>query len=607
MKRVDFKNIEIENFLSVGNKTVSIDFNTGLNVITGINLDKTDSKNGVGKTTIADALFFCLFGTTIRELTKDDIINNINKKRCRVRLEFDVTENGVKSEYTLERKIAPTKLHFEIDGEDATKSTMPKTTAEVCEIIGADPDVFRNAVIMTVNGTVPFMAQKKVEKRKFCEGLFNLSIFQDMLLEGRRQYNDTKNELSIEEAKFEEVSKALNIYTDQKKKKDQYKIERTNKLNGRKVDNLNEIKQFDGSLRDVNIDDIRVANENISMITSKIVSIQSDIKKSIESIATKREVIRSKHANKKALKDFGDRCDKCERAFTDDDKNNRDKKIKSILKEISSTEDEISKILLTQEADEKLKSKCNKAIEKQRSNITDINTNVEYNKNITARIEQLKTWNKQIKIDIEALENDGDELDTIISDTQKRLNALGDVLKDMNDNLVILDYIKHIVSEEGVKSFIIKKLLKVLNGKLAYYLIKLDAPCKFKFDEYFDEQIINESGEECSYNNFSSGEKKRIDLAILFTFMDIRRLQGSTSINVAFYDEILDTSLDDKGIRSFLDIIQERVETQEEACYIISHKNTAVKSATDDVIFLEKENGFTTIGNIEEHEFLKEL
>jgi ABC-type Mn2+/Zn2+ transport system ATPase subunit len=126
----------------------------------------------------------------------------------------------------------------------------------------------------------------------------------------------------------------------------------------------------------------------------------------------------------------------------------------------------------------------------------------------------------------------------------------------------------------------------------------MNAPCKFKFNEYFGEQIVNESGQECSYNSFSSGERKRIDLAILFTFMDIRRLQGNTAINLAFYDELLDTSLDDKGIESFIDILTNRVEKYGEACYIISHKNSAIKTATNDVIFLEKKNGFTTIGKL---------
>jgi len=49
MKQIKFNRIEIENFLSVGDIPVNIDFKTGLNVITGVNHDKEDSKNGVGK------------------------------------------------------------------------------------------------------------------------------------------------------------------------------------------------------------------------------------------------------------------------------------------------------------------------------------------------------------------------------------------------------------------------------------------------------------------------------------------------------------------------------------------------------------------------------
>ena len=120
MKRINFKGIEIENFLSVGNTPVCIDFKTGLNIITGINHDKEDSKNGVGKSTIADALFFCLFGTTIRDLKKEDIVNNINKKKCKVQLEFEVIENKITKTYILKRSISPTKVHLEIDGVDST-------------------------------------------------------------------------------------------------------------------------------------------------------------------------------------------------------------------------------------------------------------------------------------------------------------------------------------------------------------------------------------------------------------------------------------------------------------------------------------------------------
>ena len=49
MKYVNFNSIKITNFLSVGTTPVSIDFKYGLNIITGVNKDKEDRRNGVGK------------------------------------------------------------------------------------------------------------------------------------------------------------------------------------------------------------------------------------------------------------------------------------------------------------------------------------------------------------------------------------------------------------------------------------------------------------------------------------------------------------------------------------------------------------------------------
>ena len=133
----------------------------------------------------------------------------------------------------------------------------------------------------------------------------------------------------------------------------------------------------------------------------------------------------------------------------------------------------------------------------------------------------------------------------------------------------------------------------MLNGRLNYYLKRADANCTCQFNEYFDETIVNNRGRECSYFNFSGGERKRIDLAMLFTFMDIRRMQSNIFVNIALYDELLDTSLDSKGIECILDILKDRVTSNNEAIYIISHKNEAAKHATGEIIYLEKENDIT--------------
>jgi len=67
MLQVIFKKLSIKNFLSIGDEPIEVDFKTGLNIITGKNYDKLDRRNGVGKSTIVDALHFAIFGWFFRQ------------------------------------------------------------------------------------------------------------------------------------------------------------------------------------------------------------------------------------------------------------------------------------------------------------------------------------------------------------------------------------------------------------------------------------------------------------------------------------------------------------------------------------------------------------
>ena len=44
MKYINFNTIKIKNFLSIGKKSIEINFQAGLNIITGVNRDKEDRK-----------------------------------------------------------------------------------------------------------------------------------------------------------------------------------------------------------------------------------------------------------------------------------------------------------------------------------------------------------------------------------------------------------------------------------------------------------------------------------------------------------------------------------------------------------------------------------
>ena len=73
----------------------------------------------------------------------------------------------------------------------------------------------------------------------------------------------------------------------------------------------------------------------------------------------------------------------------------------------------------------------------------------------------------------------------------------------------------------------------------------------------------------------------------------MRRLQGGVKYNIAIYDELFDSSFDEKGIELVTQILQERTEELDECSIVISHRKESIKAATGDIIFIEKENGIS--------------
>jgi len=210
------------------------------------------------------------------------------------------------------------------------------------------------------------------------------------------------------------------------------------------------------------------------------------------------------------------------------------------------------------------------------------------------KIHELENHNRLASHQIKELQNKKVISNTNIESYKKQIEEKETQLKKIKKELSILEDVKFIVSEEGVKTYIVKKMIDVLNSRLNFYLNELNAPCKFVFDEFFEETIYNNSGNECSYYNFSGGERKRIDVAILFMFQDMLRLQSNTSFSLNIYDELFDSALDEVGVEKILTILKQKVEKHQESIYIISHKNNT-RNSVDNVILLEKVNGETKL------------
>jgi DNA repair exonuclease SbcCD ATPase subunit len=593
MKKVNFKKISIINFLSVGDDPVTVEFNKGLHVITGKNKDKPDRRNAIGKSTIADAIYFAIFGETLREIKKDLIPNNLTNGKTHIELDFQLDSPKGINEYKLIRTLSPSKVTIFKDGVDQTRDSIKNTTKYISQVLSASPAIFQNCVIMTVNNAIPFMAKNKVEKRKFIEDIFGMEIFSIMLSALRNEYNDISREHDTELTKLEEVEKSYTNYCDQKDKILQKRKDKKEKYLFRQKNNTDEKKKLKYNLNQIQEIDASAIEDAIHTQQAQLDTCDTKISEYVGNISAERAQVTHVKDTYKKIGTSDEKCPVCLRAIEDHDAAYIEKEKEELKHRI---EEMVAGIKSTQESLDKarsIKQRVNNNIQSNNNKISEAKLQQQDKQNILQRVTQLNDWQKELKSDLKSIESTETDFDTIIVESNKRLTELQTKVKKFRAHLGKLDIVKYVVSEEGVKSYIVNKLLELLNSKLIHYLMRLDSNSICIFNEYFEEEILNEKNKVCSYFNFSGAERKSIDLACLFTFSDIRRLQGGVQYNIAIYDELFDSSFDEKGIELITQILQDRVEELDECSIVISHRKESIKAVTGDVIYLEKENGIT--------------
>lgn len=593
MKNVTFTKLSAVNFLSIGDTPVTIEFTEGLHVITGINRDKPDRRNAIGKSTIADSLYFAIFGDTLRGIKKDLIPNNITGGKTHVELDFTVQTTTSTDDYKVVRTLNPSKVFIYKNGEDTTRDSISNTTKYISSVLSASPSIFQNCVIMTVNNATPFMAKNKIEKRKFIEDIFGMEVFSQMLSQLRQEYNDIKREYETELAKYEEIATSLTNYTNQRDMTLNRRKAKKSVYLERQQNNESEITQLDSEVKSLGVEDVKQIKSNLTTLEAQLSTCDTKISKYVENISA--DTVSAKHIKEQYQK-IGtetDTCPVCLRPIEEHDKVN----IESEKQQLKDSIDQLvcsmknSRIALDKVKDVKLL--VQKAISDHTTKLTDARLVKQKKVNIADRITQLQSWQNELKVDLEQVESLQTDFDSIIEETQERVDSVNAKIDQFRQKISKLDIVKYVVSEEGVKSYIVQKLLDLLNNKLLHYLRKLDSNSICVFNEYFEEEILNEKNKVCSYFNFSGAERKSIDLACLFTFSDIRRMQGGVKYNIAIYDELFDSSFDEKGIELITEILQDRVKELNECSIVISHRKESIKAVTGDVIYLEKTNGIT--------------
>jgi hypothetical protein len=250
----------------------------------------------------------------------------------------------------------------------------------------------------------------------------------------------------------------------------------------------------------------------------------------------------------------------------------------------------------------KLIDDLNNKLEIENHKLDEINSQIEINNINKTKKYKIETNINVLLNEINNLKSSFDEINnnsenpfaSLLQNNKQALISLKERLIIYNKNLKHLEVLKDVCSETGVKKFIIKDIVKLLNSLIQKYLNEIGGEFIVYFDETFDFKFLTSTG-ECEFSNFSAGERQRIQIATILAFRDII-LSSKISANIFVIDELLDANVDTICIENVMTILKRKSIELNQNVFIISHRSELAdnESIWDNIIKVTKDQGQST-------------
>ena len=563
---IKFKKIRWKNFLSTGNTFTEMQF------------DKTETtlvlgENGAGKSTLLDALTFVLFNKPYRNINLPQLVSSVNEKDCRVEVEF----SDGKAEYTIIRGLAPKVFEIHKDGKLLDQDSKSRDGQKMLEelVLGMNYKSFCQVVILGSANYIPFMRLTAAERRSVVESILDIGVFSSMNTHLKERISNNKEELQHSETalaiKKERVNVLVRMSEEEKRRNEvdsEWEAEQVAAANKTILDAKTDIKNSLAAVQS-HMDTVTDSN-SIKENFEKYTNIKSQIQKKMTTL--RKEI---------GFYETNDHCPTCTQKIDDQFKTSAIARgnAKSVDME-KAIEDIANEILTSQERIEEI-GKVMVLVQKHNTNIVKKTNEIE---STEKHIKTLTTKKTVKTVDVEKE----------LSDAMSLQEEAAEEKRDLIEEQHYLSLAGTLLKDSGIKSRIIKNYIPIINDTINKYLTQMNFFVNFNLDEEFNETIKSRHRDIFTYASFSEGEKKKIDLALLFAWRAIASTKNSITTNLLILDEILDGSLDDQATDAFLDIMASTKTGTN--TFVISHKPKEVlQDKFDRCIQFVKRGNFSRI------------
>lgn len=326
---VTLDKVFIKRFFSVKEAELAFS-NNGLTLIRGEVQDSSFSEsNGAGKSTIIEAILWCLYENTLRGVTKDQVVNRFYNKDCEVKLTGKVGE--VPFEVTRYRKHTTNKNNviFMYNGVEVTAASDKLTNEKIVKTFGIDFESFQTNIVFSSN-SLKFLEFGDADRKRFFDSIIKSDLYERAAEKTREKLRLIENELSainlevnFKNATQESLLKDLSSYEE-------------------KIQKFNKDKQDALQLIQANINSLTEAISQLGDF-SKLTQLKEELSKEIESLISNQSAVSNQYVE--PLRGLGKEISACEAKvkLADKDLQNTHKEHTILLGQIETADEDVQK------------------------------------------------------------------------------------------------------------------------------------------------------------------------------------------------------------------------------------------------------------------------
>lgn len=583
--KIELEELSIRNFMSFGNADQLVSLKQpGTTLIVGEDLDNVThgkTANGVGKSSLLNALTYALYDKPISNISKDKLVNNINNKNMVVKLKFTI---GVDS-YVVTR-MRKTKagaggntVTLFKNGVDITRGAN-ETNVDIETIIGIPHELFVRIIVFSASH-VPFLdlpatSQVGANQKDFIEELFGLTTLTIKADALRERMKDTKSSMDTKRIYLRSLEGERERHLAQLNNAKQRVIawEAVNS------ESISKLRLSLDSIANVDVAEQKRLHTGVGELTDKLKKAQS----SLRECQVELGLITKKHqtivAELSHLRDAT--CPYCKQDFV-----SSSEKIltcEASLLELKTKTEELTIIKAT--ADEEVNNLDRKILDMEGLiSVSNIDQLVKLSSDQASINQRIADMSEAVNPHLESL----DELESLV---------LPDIdyteIEELETLLIHQEFLLKLLTKKDsfIRKALLDKSIPYLNSQLKHYLISLGLPHSVTFTHEMTASI-SRFGTQLDFGNLSTGQRARVNLALSFAFRNVLQNLHS-SVNVCMLDEVFDFGLDAAGVQLAVKLVKQKTREENLSMYIISHREE-VATLFDRVMKVEFSKGFSTI------------